>query len=230
MDPTDDTSALSGPALREAKRGLRERVLAARDALDAGVRADASRAIAQRIASLESFCDASCVVLTLAFRSEWDTRPLVEDALARGVAVALPRVNEATRMIELHRVRDVAAETAAGFRGIPEPFASLPRVEVRDVEWILVPGVAFDVRGRRLGYGGGYYDRLLPLLPRSSTRIAGAFELQLIDDIPAARFHDVLAETVAVALPAMLSDWPGSRSGTSTVCSADVLPARSTAR
>lgn len=196
MDPTDDTSALSGPALREAKRALRERVLAARDALDAGLRADASRAIAQRIAGLASFRDASCVVLTLAFRSEWNTRALVEDALARDVAVALPRVNEATRMIELHRVRDVAAETAAGFRGIPEPFPSLPRVEVRDVEWILVPGVAFDAHGRRLGYGGGYYDRLLPLLPRSAPRIAGAFELQLIEVIPAAP-HDLRVDAIA---------------------------------
>jgi 5-formyltetrahydrofolate cyclo-ligase len=196
MDSTDDTSALSGPALREAKRALRERVLAARDALDAAFRAGASRSIAQRIATLASFRDASCVVLTLAFRSEWDTRALVEDALGRGVAVALPRVNEATRMIELHRVRDVAAETAAGYRGIPEPFASLPRIEPRHVEWILVPGVAFDLHGRRLGYGGGYYDRLLPLLPRAATRIAGAFELQLIDDIPAAP-HDLLVDAVA---------------------------------
>jgi 5-formyltetrahydrofolate cyclo-ligase len=196
MDSTDDTSALSGPALREAKRALRERVLAARDALDAAFRAGASRSIAQRIATLASFRDASCVVLTLAFRSEWDTRALVEDALGRGVAVALPRVNEATRMIELHRVRDVAVETAAGYRGIPEPFASLPRIEPRHVEWILVPGVAFDLHGRRLGYGGGYYDRLLPLLPRAATRIAGAFELQLIDDIPAAP-HDLLVDAVA---------------------------------
>jgi 5-formyltetrahydrofolate cyclo-ligase len=196
MDSTDDTSALSGPALREAKRALRERVLAARAALDAAFRAGASRSIAQRIATLASFRDASCVVLTLAFRSEWDTRALVEDALGRGVAVALPRVNEATRMIELHRVRDVAAETAAGYRGIPEPFASLPRIEPRHVEWILVPGVAFDLHGRRLGYGGGYYDRLLPLLPRSAPRIAGAFELQLIDDIPAAP-HDLLVDAVA---------------------------------
>jgi len=201
MDSTDETSALSGPALREAKRALRERILAARDALEGRTRSEESASIAQRIAELPSFRSAACVVLTLPFRSEWDTRPLLHDALARGAAVALPRVNDVSRMIELHRVRDALADVAAGYRGIPEPLASLPRVPPADVEWILVPGVAFDVHGRRLGYGGGYYDRLLPLLPPSASKIAGAFELQLVESIPAAP-HDLTVN--AVATPARL--------------------------
>jgi len=201
MDSTDETSALSGPALREAKRALRERILAARDALEGRTRSEESASIAQRIAELPSFRSAACVVLTLPFRSEWDTRPLLHDALARGAAVALPRVNDVSRMIELHRVRDALADVAAGYRGIPEPLASLPRVPPADVEWILVPGVAFDVHGRRLGYGGGYYDRLLPLLPPSASKIAGAFELQLVENIPAAP-HDLTVN--AVATPARL--------------------------
>jgi 5-formyltetrahydrofolate cyclo-ligase len=196
MVSSGDTDALSGPALREAKRALRERVLAARDGLDGRARAEDSAAIAQRIAGLSSFRSAGCVVLTLAFRSEWDTRPLLHDALARGAAVALPRVNEATRMIELHRVRDASGDIAPGYRGIPEPLGSLPRVDPAQVEWILVPGVAFDMRGRRLGYGGGYYDRLLPLLPPQATRIAGAFEVQLVQSIPAAP-HDLTVHAIA---------------------------------
>ena len=201
MDSTDETSALSGPALREAKRALRERILAARDALEGRTRSEESASIAQRIAELPSFRSAACVVLTLPFRSEWDTRPLLHDALARGAAVALPRVNDVSRMIELHRVRDALADVAAGYRGIPEPLASLPRVPPADVEWILVPGVAFDVHGRRLGYGGGYYDRLLPLLPPTASKVAGAFELQLVESIPAAP-HDLTVN--AVATPARL--------------------------
>ena len=181
---------------REAKRALRERTLAARDALDGATRAADSAAIAQRIAGLPSFRSAACIVLTLPFRSEWDTRPLLHDALGRGAAVALPRVNETTRMIELHHVRDAVAEIATGYRGIPEPLASLPRVDPLDVEWILVPGVAFDMQGRRLGYGGGYYDRLLPLLPPRASRVAGAFDLQLVDSIPAAP-HDLTVNAIA---------------------------------
>ena len=196
MVSPDDTTALSGPALREAKRALRERVLAARDALDGSTRTGDSAAIAHRIAGLASFRSAACVVLTLPFRSEWDTRALLHDALGRGAAVALPRVNQDSRMIELHRVRDAQADIATGYRGIPEPLASLPRMEAAEVEWIHVPGVAFDLQGRRLGYGGGYYDRLLPLLPPGASRIAGAFELQIIDNIPAAP-HDLWVHAIA---------------------------------
>jgi len=193
-----DTSALAGPALREAKRGLRERILAARDALDQDARAEESRAIAQRIAALPSFRGAGVMLLTLPFRSEWDARALVREALARDATVALPRVNPATRMIELHRVRDLRSEVATGYRGIPEPLASLPRVDPGAIDWILVPGVAFDMIGRRVGYGGGYYDRLLPLLSPQTPRIAGAFEIQIVDVVPAAP-HDLTVTAIATA-------------------------------
>ena len=94
MDSTDDTSALSGPALREAKRRCASASSPRATRSTARTRSEESAAIAQRIAALPSFRDAACVVLTLPFRSEWDTRPLIHDALARGATVALPRVND----------------------------------------------------------------------------------------------------------------------------------------
>ncbi|MFO1302331.1 MAG: 5-formyltetrahydrofolate cyclo-ligase [Burkholderiales bacterium] len=196
MESTHDTSALSGPALREAKRALRERVLAARDALDPSMRAAASVAIAQRIAALPSFLGARMPLLTLPFRSEWDTRPLLDASLANGGAVVLPRVNEATRMLELHLVSEPAWQIRAGYRGIPEPDAATPQVDPADVDWVLVPGVAFDASGGRLGYGGGFYDRLLPLLPRATPRIAGAFDVQVVEAVPAAP-HDLRVHAIA---------------------------------
>jgi 5-formyltetrahydrofolate cyclo-ligase len=61
---------------------------------------------------------------------------------------------------------------------------------------VLVPGVAFDASGHRLGYGGGYYDRLLPRLRRDAARIAGGYEMQLVDRVPAA-LHDVPVQALA---------------------------------
>jgi 5-formyltetrahydrofolate cyclo-ligase len=59
--------------------------------------------------------------------------------------------------------------------------------------------VAFDLAGRRLGYGAGYYDRLLPLLSPRAARVAGAFELQVVDRVPAAP-HDVGVDTIVTEL------------------------------
>ncbi len=169
--------------------------MAARDARDAPARARDSAAIAAVIAALPGFVQARCALVTLPFRSEWDSRPLLDAVLARGDVAVLPRVEAPARMLALHRVRDPDTDIAPGYRGIPEPREHLPRVDLRNVDWVLVPGVAFDVRGHRLGYGGGYYDRLLALMAPSVPRVAGAFDLQVQEDVPAAP-HDLTVDVV----------------------------------
>ncbi len=195
MSDASGPAPLAGPALHDAKRSLRDRTIAARDALDPAVRARDSQAIVARIAALPSFRRASCLLLTLPFRSEWDPAPLLEAVLARNAAAVLPRVDLATRMLVLHRVRHPAREVAAGYRGIPEPLPELPTIDVREVDWVLVPGVAFDSTGRRLGYGGGYYDRLLALASPGVPRVAGAFDLQILAQVPSAP-HDLRVDTI----------------------------------
>jgi 5-formyltetrahydrofolate cyclo-ligase len=200
-----DAGAPQGAALREAKLALRRQMLARRDAMPAEVRAAASAAIAARIAALPEFGAANAVLLTLSFRSEWDTLPLVSAALAAGKTVAMPRVDAQARMLELHAITDPGRDIVGGFQGIPEPLPDRPRVPREAIDFVLVPGVAFDLAGRRLGYGGGYYDRLLPLLSPRAARVVGAFELQLVDHVPAAP-HDVAVDAIvtesrALALP-----------------------------
>jgi len=153
----------------------------------------------------EDFASSTTVLLTLPFGSEWDTRALVASALARSKTVALPRVNPATRMLDLCAIARLEDDAAPGYRGIPEPAAHCALLDVASVDWVLVPGVAFDADGRRIGYGGGFYDRLLPLLRADAHRIAGAFEMQIVDRVPAAS-HDVTvgaivteARTISIA-------------------------------
>jgi 5-formyltetrahydrofolate cyclo-ligase len=98
-------------------------------------------------------------------------------------------------MLDLHAVCDPAEDVAPGYRGIPEPRRHCAAVAIESIDWILVPGVAFDAHGRRIGYGGGYYDRLLPMLPATALRIAGAFEAQLVDRVPTAP-HDLPLDAI----------------------------------
>jgi 5-formyltetrahydrofolate cyclo-ligase len=98
-------------------------------------------------------------------------------------------------MLELHALADPAADLAPGYQGIPEPRAHCPPVAPGAIDWVLVPGVAYDGAGRRLGYGGGYYDRLLPLVPPGAARVAGAFDAQLVARVPSAP-HDLTVDTI----------------------------------
>lgn len=184
----------TGILLRDAKRKLRECIMAARDAMPAQARAEASRAIANRICGLDSWARAQVVLLTLPFRSEWDAAQVALHALAGHKTLTLPRVDPAARVLQLHHVIDLARDIVPGYLGIPEPRAACPAIDRRAIDWILVPGVAFDAAGHRLGYGGGFYDRLLLELPRAP-RVAGAFELQLVDALPRAP-HDCVVDAI----------------------------------
>lgn len=176
--------------VREEKLVLREAIVAARDCASASARAEASLAIAGRIVALDAYVRAQVVLATLPYRSEWDASLVVAAALADGKIVAAPRVDAPARMLRALRIASIATDIEAGYRGIPEPRGSCAEVALDRIDFVLVPGVAFDSEGRRLGYGGGYYDRLLPLLRGSAVRVAGAFELQLVERVPAAP-HDV---------------------------------------
>jgi len=182
-------------ALREAKRALRRRMLAARDATSPEFRAEASAAIGTALASRDDFAAAVTVLLTLPFGSEWNSLPLLLVALERGKTVALPRVDTATRALELCRLTEPSRDVLPGYRGIPEPRPHCALIAPEAIDWVLVPGVAFDLAGRRLGYGGGYYDRLLPRLRSGVPGIAGAYEMQRVDRVPAAP-HDVLVSAL----------------------------------
>ena len=194
-NPSVEPGAPAGAVLRQAKHAMRDRILRARDALPAEARAHAGATIVAALAAREDFRAAGAVLLTLAFRSEWETRPLFERGFAEGRTVCAPRVNPVTRMLETYAITDLQRDLMPGFRGIDEPLPHCPPVALGAIDWVLVPGVAFDTQGHRIGYGGGYYDRLLPLLRSDARRIAGAFELQVVEQVPAAA-HDLRVDAL----------------------------------
>lgn len=175
-------------ALEAAKHEARVRARAARCALDDTACRDAAIAAAERLAALPEVAAARLVLAYGATLEELDPAPAVALLRARGVAIAYPRV-EAPGVLGLHSV-GVADPLVRGMFGIMEPSADAPRVPAHAVDVVIVPGVAFDRGLWRLGYGGGYYDRLLPTLAPGCARIGYAYDEQVLEEIPVEE-HDV---------------------------------------
>lgn len=115
--------------------------------------------------------------------AEFETAAFVRRVLADGKALVLPRVNREAKRLDLFAVCEVDRDLAPGVWDIREPVPDRCAAAVeRDIDFALVPGLAFDAHGGRLGYGGGFYDRLLPRLP--ALRVAAAFSVQVVDAVP----------------------------------------------
>lgn len=173
---------------RSAKTELRQRAKAQR----AAVR-DKQRLGPQtwdRLRRAGILAGASKVAAYVAVRDELETRPFLDERFDRKRGVVLPRVDGED--LQLWRVESWN-EIEAGHFGILEPTAQLPKerlVVPSTVDLIVVPGLAFDERGGRLGYGKGHYDRLLPLLRPEVPRIGLCFEEQIVEEVPM-EDHDV---------------------------------------
>ena len=176
-----------------SKQALRRRIAAARDALPAAEIEAGSRAIMERLFALKAFERAATAALFVAFRSEVRTEPIIARALAAGKQVCVPRVCPGRRL-RFRRITDLERDLEPGRWGIREPRPTLPEVEPERVEVIAVPGVAFDGRGHRVGYGGGYYDAALLEFEQAS-RVGLAFECQVVERVPDAE-HDLAVDWV----------------------------------
>jgi 5-formyltetrahydrofolate cyclo-ligase len=193
-----NADAESEEALRSAKKALRASVMARRDALDAETRRRDSQAITARLLALPEYRAAGVVCAYASFGSEFDTATFCSDVVAAGKRLLLPRVNRTARMLELREVKNLRDDLVAGVWGIREPAERCPIMPPSAVEFLLVPGVAFTATGERLGYGGGFYDRLLSGLNAKTSRVAAAFAVQVVDSIPTGpndqRVHLIVTE------------------------------------
>jgi 5-formyltetrahydrofolate cyclo-ligase len=193
-----NADSASEETLRSAKKALRASVIARRDALDAASRRRDSQAITAKLRALPAYRAAGVVCAYASFGSEFDTAAFCSDVIAAGKRLLLPRINRAERMLELGEVKNLGGDLVAGVWGIREPAERCPIVSSSAVEFLLVPGVAFTATGERLGYGGGFYDRLLSGLNAKTPRVAAAFVLQVVDTIPTGpndqRVHLIVTE------------------------------------
>jgi 5-formyltetrahydrofolate cyclo-ligase len=166
--------------LKQDKRALRRAVLAERDALSGAERAGRSEAIAGRLLYLDEVAGAGAVLAFWSFGSEVDTAPLLERLRSRGTTVALPRTRDGDIVPVIWTPGSSMTETSFGSR---EPTDGRV-LQALELDLIVVPGVAFDRSCRRVGYGGGFYDRLLARTRDGAAAVAIAFGVQVVDEVP----------------------------------------------
>ena len=188
-------AAASSEAIKQAKAALRQQILARRDAADIATRNCNSHATTEKLRALPAYRAAKTVAAYASFGSELDTGEFLVGILEDGKQLLLPRINRAQRVLELRQVIDLNADLVAGVWGIREPAERCRIASPATVEFMLVPGVAFTTDGARLGYGGGFYDRLLASFDRRIARVAAAFELQVVGQLPEGP-HDQRVDTV----------------------------------
>lgn len=157
----------------EAKRRIRREMLSRRDALTAEQRRRAACLITERLLGHQWFYLAQSLLCYVSYGSELSTWELIQEALRLGKQVYVPRVEDRLHM-DFHQINSMH-ELQPGFHGIMEPpqTACIYTGEQTKRTLMLMPGVAFDSYGGRLGYGGGYYDRYLAGHPELQTYTIG---------------------------------------------------------
>jgi len=168
-----------------SKNSLRQEVLAKRDAISQATRQAYTVDLLVNISSLPEWKKANTVLLYLGIKTEFDPTPLVEAALSMEKTVVLPRILKAENRLEIRQIQSLDQDLVSGVWGLREPDpSSCPEIEPAKLDFVLVPGVAFDLQGNRMGYGAGFYDRLLSDQRLVAPRISAFFSEQLVDQVP----------------------------------------------
>ena len=143
------------------------------------------RAIEDRLFEFANFLEAKIALLYVSGDNEVQTKNIIKRAYSYNKIVVLPAFDPKTFEMELMKVDKFAQELKPGPRGVPEPNAARCKIVPIDrIDIAIIPGIAFDEKGGRIGTGKGYYDRLIPKLAITTRKVALTLEEQIIPQVP----------------------------------------------
>ncbi len=177
---------------------LRKETLAKRDTLSCAGQQQKSKLIMERLTQLARFRSAATIFTYVNFRSEVETRSLIDFMLEMGKKVVVPVTLVKERDLLPVSISNPDQELAPGYCSIPEPIPSIRESQLvapDTIDLVVLPGSVFDERGGRMGYGGGYYDRFVSQKAPRAIRIGLAYELQLVKRAPLQE-HDELLDMI----------------------------------
>ncbi|MBI2101907.1 5-formyltetrahydrofolate cyclo-ligase [Candidatus Woesearchaeota archaeon] len=171
------------------KAQLKKSIVEKRNSLSTGDILQKSSQICKNLFNLEQYKKSKVVMFFVSFDNEVDTHEIIKDAL-KNKTVAVPKVVQ--REIEPSVIIDFYNLAPAKF-GILEP-VGLMKIAYKNIDIVLVPGIAFDREGHRIGYGFGYYDKFLKKVPKA-VKIGLCFDFQVVDKVPREE-HDVPVDLI----------------------------------
>lgn len=172
------------------KKTLRRYALSIRRSLSQEIIKRKSGKIQEKLFNLPLFKGAGVILFYISLPDEVQTYKMIKDSLRIGKRVAVPAVNLEKREIIPFELKNPGFKLVSGPFGIPQPRESdcCPLL-IEDIDLVVVPGVAFDKQGKRIGFGKGFYDRFLSRLTDAKS-VALAFECQIFDKVPCEK-HDI---------------------------------------
>ncbi len=184
------------------RKSLRQNISAVRNNMTEEEIWTRSKKIANRLLDLEPVQKAKTVMGFHSIRNEVNLMPFMEQMKQAGKIIVLPRVIDSRLMEPV--VYQSSDQMTVGYHGILEPRGDACPPE--DIDVVLVPGLVFDARGYRLGYGAGYYDRFLPMLKNNAFICGVCYEFQVVDTVYP-QDHDVAVNWVLTDLSEIVIDW-----------------------
>lgn len=179
------------------KNKLRNKISSLRDKISNDDWTSLSEQINDKVKGLTPYKKADTALFFCSFRSEVNTIPLIKTALEEGKKVILPITDTSRGELIFSQLKDFEEELTEGTYGILEPKDEYIRpVDPEEFDFVLMPGMVFDKKGYRIGYGGGYYDKFLGCLSELPHLVAVAFDLQVIDGQVPYEDHDIPVDLI----------------------------------
>jgi len=176
------------------KRSLRKDILEQRNNQGSKEMMEKSKRIEERLFEMAQFKEAQTIMFYASFKSEVKTESMIRKALALGKRVVLPILETQRGELIASRIQDFDQDLQPGAYGILEPKQTQP-VDPSKINMVILPGIVFDTRGHRLGYGGGCYDKFLNKINSQTLLVGLAYELQLANEVPN-ECHDIPAHKI----------------------------------
>ena len=171
--------------LKEKKSEIRNMTLSLRDGLTEKERRQKSNEISDRLFDFANFLEARVVLFYVNTASEVITVDMIRQALDYEKGIVLPYIDKKDNQIAPLKVDDLERDLQPGYGNIPEPIPQrCKQMPFENIDLAIIPGIAFDERGGRIGHGTGFYDKFIPKLEITTRKVALAFECQIVPQIP----------------------------------------------